>query len=327
MRHHSILITTLILVATLLPVSASAASGTSVVALEDELARIVNEERVSRGLGSLEVTVQQQRKAREHSGVMARHRELHHAPDLAGEVFPGDAWTGIAENIVRRRTVEAAHQAFMDSPPHRRNVLGDWTHVAVGIVVDGDDLWITQRFVGIRDGHTLPMFTDMPASGWKHTAVLDAWRSGVLAGCGDDRACPNARLSRAQTASLLARVLGLEPDVAAAAQFSDVDPGSVHAGAIGALASAGVTRGCSDDRFCPSEPVSRAETASLIIRAREWHPHLVPHFEDVGPAHTHAGTINRLAERGVTDGCNSTRYCPSRSVTRVEMASLLSRAF
>lgn len=331
MRHRTVLILALIVAASLLGVGTSAASASptpgAAAELEAELARIVNQERESRGLDRLEVTVQQQRKAREHSGDMAEEQTLRHARDLAGDVFPGDAWTGLGENVVRRRTVEAAHQAFMDSPPHRENLLGDWTHIGVGVAVDGDDLWVTQRFVGVREGHTLPLFTDMPSSGWKRQTVVDAWRTGILAGCGNDRVCADDHLSRAQTATLLARVLEREPDVDAASEFADISSGSVHAGAVGALASDGVTRGCSTDEFCPNEPVSRAATASLISRASGWSLLEQRQFDDVVPEHTHAGTINRLAERGVTDGCSATRYCPSRSVTRVEVARMLARAF
>ena len=337
MHRHTAIVLILVLASTLLLPAAASASSTgsgtgiedaTVAELEGELVRIVNAERRSRGLPALRVTLQQQRKAREHSAVMASARDLHHAPNLAGEVFPGDAWVGMAENIVQRTTVESAHHAFMHSPAHRDNVLDDrWTHVGVGIAVDGSDLWITQRFVAVRDGHTLPMFTDMPSSPWKRETVRDAWRDGILAGCGTDRVCADDPVSRAQTATLLARVLEREPDLDASSHFTDVPSEFVHAGAIGALAADGITLGCSSDRFCPREHVSRAATASLISRASGWQELDQDRFEDVVREHTHAGTINRLAERRVTDGCSSTRYCPGRAVTRVEAARMLSRAF
>jgi uncharacterized protein YkwD len=341
MYRHTTFVLALVLASTLLlPIAAAASDGGSgkdrqtsaenatVAELEDELVRIVNAERRSRGLPALRVTLQQQRKAREHSAVMADTRDLHHAPNLGSEVFPSDAWAGMAENIVQRRTVESAHRAFMDSPAHRDNVLDDrWTHLGVGISVDGSDLWITQRFVAVRDGHTLPMFVDMPTAAWKRETVREAWREGLLAGCGADRVCADDPVSRAQTATLLARVLDRDPDVAGSSRFADVPREYVHAGAIGALAADGITLGCASDRFCPHEPVSRAATASLISRASGWSELVQDRFEDVVREHTHAGTINRLAERRVTDGCSSDRYCPSRPVTRVETARMLSRAF
>jgi uncharacterized protein YkwD len=335
MHRHTTIVLALVLAATLvLPTAAAASDGSTGIAnatvaeLEDELVRIVNVERRSHGLPALRVTLQQQRKAREHSAVMAAARDLHHAPNLGSEVFPGDAWAGMAENIVRRRTVESAHDAFMHSPAHRDNVLDSrWTHVGVGIAVDGSDLWVTQRFVAVRDGHTLPMFVDMPGSAWKRETVRDAWREGILAGCGADRVCADDPISRAQTATLLARVLERELDLDGSMRFADVPRQFVHAGAIGALAADGITLGCRSDAFCPHEHVSRAATASLISRASGWRELDQDRFEDVAREHTHAGNINRLAEQQVTDGCSSTRYCPTRPVTRVEAARMLSRAF
>lgn len=296
--------------------------------LEAELVRLVNEERADRGLPQVRVTVQQQRKAREHSAVMAERDHLHHGSDLAGDVFPGDAWTGMAENVVRRYTPETAHEAFMDSPPHRDNMLDErWTHVGVGIAVDGRDLWVTQRFISVKPGRSLPLFRDMPAGGWRHDAVVTGWRRGMLRGCAEDRVCPDDGLTRAQMASLLTRIAGRTPDPDAARRFDDVDPASPHAGAIGALADAGVTRGCREGSYCPGEPLSRGAMASFIVRAKSWDGLLEQRFADVAPGHTHAATINRLDERGVTQGCTSARYCPERAISRVEAARLVARAF
>jgi hypothetical protein len=312
---------------TLLAPPPPADAATSTAALEDELVRILNRERASHGLPALRVSLQQQRKAREHSERMRAADRLFHPADLGGEVFPRGAWSRVGENAARSRSVDRAHTSLMSSPPHRSNILGDWTHVAVGIAVDGGDLWVTQRFVTVRSGHALPMFTDMPTSPWKRETVVDAWRRGLLAGCGGERVCADGRLNRAQMASLLARASGRDDDASAAARFRDVPTDLVHAGAIGALAADGVTLGCRSDRYCPNDRLSRAATASLIVRARGWGGLDERRFEDVMRGHTHARTINRLSERAITDGCSETRYCPSRPVSRVEAARMLARAF
>lgn len=53
------------------------------------------------------------------------------------------------------------------------------------------------------------------------------------------------------------------------AGFVDVDPDSVHAEAIDAVFAAGITRGCAGGppRFCPDDPVTRAQMASFLARA------------------------------------------------------------
>lgn len=51
--------------------------------------------------------------------------------------------------------------------------------------------------------------------------------------------------------------------------FSDV-AGSAFVSDIESLAAAGITRGCDppvNDRFCPGDPVTRAQMASLLVRA------------------------------------------------------------
>jgi hypothetical protein len=49
-------------------------------------------------------------------------------------------------------------------------------------------------------------------------------------------------------------------------------------------------------------------------------------FSDVPPTSTHGADIVRLADARVTAGCGGDRFCPSRAVTRAEMASFLVRA-
>ena len=51
-------------------------------------------------------------------------------------------------------------------------------------------------------------------------------------------------------------------------RFGD-DDGSVHQDAINRLAAAGITVGCGDDVFCPSQPVTRAQMATFLVRALE----------------------------------------------------------
>ena len=68
-------------------------------------------------------------------------------------------------------------------------------------------------------------------------------------------------------ASFLARALRLGD--APPAGFTDLDPAGVHTGDIHALAAAGVTAGCAADplRYCPDQPVTRAQMASFLARA------------------------------------------------------------
>lgn len=93
-------------------------------------------------------------------------------------------------------------------------------------------------------------------------AIADA---GITSGCGGSAAtfCPDADVTRAQMATFLTEAFDLErrPE-----RFDDVAANSVHAGSIGAIAEAGITSGCggSAARFCPTDPVTRAQMATFL---------------------------------------------------------------
>jgi cell division septation protein DedD len=124
-----------------------------------------------------------------------------------------------------------------------------------------------------------------------------------------------------------------EPAPAAAAEtppgqtFLDVTPGSTHAHAITEMAGAGITQGCAPRRFCPDQLLTRAQMASLMTRMMDLPPQAVSAFTDVSPAGAHGGNIAALASLGIVQGCGANAFCPARSVTRAQMASVLARAF
>lgn len=102
-------------------------------------------------------------------------------------------------------------------------------------------------------------------NGSAHEAAINALAAaGIANGCDQGRFCPNAPVSRGQMASFLQRAWGLP--VGTVQRFTDVGP-SVHSSAINAIAEAGITLGCGDGHFCPTQAVRRAEMASFLARA------------------------------------------------------------
>ena len=109
------------------------------------------------------------------------------------------------------------------------------------------------------------------------------------------------------------------------------DDGSVHEPDINGIKAGAITSGCnppSNTRFCPTRSLTRAELATLFVRAFELPPAPPWGFQDIA-GNEHAANIDALAAAGVTTGCNppaNTRFCPDRITTRAEMASFLVRA-
>ena len=145
---------------------------------------------------------------------------------------------------------------------------------------------------------------------------------GITTGCGGGRFCPTALVPRDQMASFLARALNLP---AATQDYFTDDAGSQHEADINRVAQAGITLGCGATSYCPSAPVGRDQMASFLARALNLPPTAGDYFiDDAGSQHE--VDINRLAAAGVTNGCAAWLYCPSRLVTREEMAAFLHRA-
>lgn len=93
--------------------------------------------------------------------------------------------------------------------------------------------------------------------------------SGVTKGCDPPQNklfCPEDPVTRGQMAAFLTRALGLS---ASEATFSDTS-GHVFSRDVGALAGAGITRGCNPPEntlFCPDDPVTRGQMAAFLVRA------------------------------------------------------------
>ena len=115
--------------------------------------------------------------------------------------------------------------------------------------------------------------------------------------------------------------------VTTARDFADTN-GHVFEDDIAWLAGMGITTGCdSAGNYCPDEPMTRAQMASLLARTLGLPPPGSNRFEDVSG--THSDNINAIAEQGITLGCDATggRFCPDDEVTRAQMATFIDRAF
>jgi uncharacterized protein YkwD len=116
---------------------------------ERELRSYINEVRNDRGVRQLGMRKFLVRAARRHSRQMASTGELVHSQDLAA--YAGNRrWKIIGENIGYGPSMDVLHQAFMDSPPHRRNQLNrKYRQVGVGkAVADDGRIWVTVLFLG-----------------------------------------------------------------------------------------------------------------------------------------------------------------------------------
>src|SRR5690606_38667277 len=161
--------------------------------------------------------------------------------------------------------------------------------------------------------------------------IVHAARRDITRGCNppqNTRYCSKDSITPGQMAAFLVRALDLP--LCSFDDFVDVAD-SIFEGDIDALAAADITRGCNppaNDRFCPSDNVTRGQMAAFLVRALDLPPSDDDRFVD-DEGSVFEGDINALAAAGITRGCNppkNDRFCPDEPVTREQMASFLVRA-
>ena len=142
---------------------------------------------------------------------------------------------------------------------------------------------------------------------------------GVLVGtdCGERRFCPEEPIDQDTFAVWLVRVLGESVGGAT--------------GAVERLEELGIVAPCSGrpGALCPGDEVSRAKLAVFITLALDLPESEAIGFWDVEDYDEYLESIDRLVGSGLDDGCSELRFvplhfCPSRRVSRGELAKLLS---
>jgi hypothetical protein len=208
-------------------------------------------------------------------------------------------------------------------------------------------------------------FADVPADHLFFNQVEAVAAQGITGGCqADDPGtptvneamfCPDNNITRGQMAVFMETSLGVasaQLPACSGTVFNDVTVdlvGEVVCQFIEDFATRGITGGCQSDnpatttvneaRFCPNDPVTRAQMAVFIEAALSVAP--VPActgtvFGDVTGTEldpVFCGFIEDFATQGITGGCaaddpatttvNEARFCPNNPVTRGQMAVFL----
>ena len=185
--------------------------------------------------------------------------------------------------------------------------------------------------LGVLGPVSADSFTD--DDGGFYESALDALAErGILEGteCGEGLMCPDEVVERWVMAVWLVRVLdGADPEGVASTRFVDVGADEWWMPFVERLAELGVTKGCAVEpaRFCPEQPVTRAQMATFLTRA-----FLLGSADPAGFVDTrgnaHEENIDALAAVRITLGCDvdPPRFCPEVLVTRGQMAAFVARA-
>ncbi len=145
---------------------------------EKQLVELINQERATEGLPPLAVDERLTMAARQHTELMVKHGGLSHQFDgepslqtrAADENLRSDR---LAENVGLEMDAPGIHAGFMNSPPHRANILSpNYNAIGVGVMRNGDRLYATEDFA-----HRLPDYSEPEADTALQKAITNYAKS------------------------------------------------------------------------------------------------------------------------------------------------------
>jgi uncharacterized protein YkwD len=119
-------------------------------ALRDDLLVLTNRARERFDRAPLDLARAISRYATRHSRQMAERGDLFHSSwERLERELAGTGWQVAGENVGMGPSIDDVQDAFMQSGPHRHNVLlRAFDHAAIGVVQRGGNVWITVVFYG-----------------------------------------------------------------------------------------------------------------------------------------------------------------------------------
>lgn len=136
---------------------------------------LMNLDRVAAGLTPVEPYIDLIDDARVQTMAMMAAGDIYHSSSLA-TVTSG--WEALGENVGYGPTVEKLHRAFMASPHHRDNILGDYDRVGVYSDTNSSGrMYVTVIFMRTLPGHELPDLNGLEI--WPLAAVAGSVGLGI----------------------------------------------------------------------------------------------------------------------------------------------------
>lgn len=114
-------------------------------------------------------------------------------------------------------------------------------------------------------------FKDVPDGVWYANNLGYCVEAGLIQGRGNGMFDPNANITRAEFAAIVARFLGLPNEVTGANRYTDTT-GNWAEGYIAQLTVKGIVEGKGDGKFDPNANISRYEAVTMLNRALERTP-------------------------------------------------------
>lgn len=177
-------------------------------------------------------------------------------------------------------------------------------------------------------------FTDI-ADHWAKRPIAFLWTEGIVAGRTSSRFDPEAPLTRAEFAVILAHALNLPSSEQSS--FKDVKKEDWFYKDVNSAAGWGLVTGTGSGLFEPNQPITREEMAVMLVKAAEAGKGCFLHDSEVIPPDNAKGSfldqadisgwamsyVQRAFDAGFLTGRNNQMFAPKELATRAESAQVV----
>lgn len=174
-------------------------------------------------------------------------------------------------------------------------------------------------------------FRDVSTSDWFHYDVSYVYQFDLMNGTSNDTFSPDATMTRAMLVTVLYRLDGKSLDCTIK-DFKDVADGQWYYDAVRWAAAFEIVNGCSATRFCPDDPITREQLATIFFRYADYigcstsERANLSSFKDSGAISSYAKTAMSWANAvGLINGIGDSRIDPQGNATRAQVAAILTR--
>jgi hypothetical protein len=166
---------------------------------------------------------------------------------------------------------------------------------------------------------------------WAASYINFASARALVSGDGTGKFNPNANMTRAAFAQILANIEGIDLSVFTTSRFTDVAVGIWYAPAVEWAASVGLVSGYGNGRFGPEDNITREQMAALLANYLRYKGYTLPAgqttaFNDDASISSWARDgVKMIQAAGIISGKPGNIFDPQGTAIRAEVATIFAR--
>ncbi|OWA33935.1 hypothetical protein B9G55_16475 [Saccharibacillus sp. O16] len=186
----------------------------------------------------------------------------------------------------------------------------------------------TEKEAGKSEAEEPQKYGDVPKEHFAYKEITELEARGVITGYTDHSFRPDAFITRAEFAVMLARafqVPAMEPPF----HFDDLVEGAWYDQPLKAALASGITKGFNDGTYRPLHVIPREQAVIMVtnlLQQHHTHKDQTVHFTDLKSAvEWSQSAVISAASAGVIEGYPDGTFQPKASITRAEAAVMIKR--